>query len=234
MKVLIVYPVPFDNWDEFEPAVRRFTNSFKACPPGCDYTLVAVGTWGEPTDDVRRMFYGIKTVWQPAYDNLYDSGCWQQVAQRVPEPQDTFLVCFTSRVWFHRAGWLNHLVSARQDLGSGLYSTSASQEGGRMHLCLRAFGVDARYLISYPERLDDRSKGWGFETGKFADLVVREGGETHAVYWSGWYPWARAQAPDNIFRRGDQSNLLVFDRHSDLYAQADPEEKQRLERLTYG
>jgi hypothetical protein len=40
--------------------------------------------------------------------------------------------------------------------------------------------------------------------------------------------------PPNIFRRGDQSNCLLFDHHCDTYAAASQEERARLEAMADG
>lgn len=237
MKVHIVYPVPFDNWEEFRPHVARFTNTLKRHPAGRDYTLWAVANWGEPTDSVREMFYGLKTFWLGIYEDVFDGGSWQRVASMV-SPND-FLVCCTSRVYFHRAGWLNHLMTGRNQGQPGIYSTSASREICP-HPCLRCFGVDALLLREYPNPINTRQQGLAFETGKgssegsFSDIVERDGYSVRVVYWSGIYDRENWFSPDNIFRKGDQSNLLVFDRHTEQYDHADESRKKVLNELTYG
>jgi hypothetical protein len=40
--------------------------------------------------------------------------------------------------------------------------------------------------------------------------------------------------PENIFRRGDQSNLLVWDRHTEIFAKASEEERAKLAKLSDG
>ena len=45
------------------------------------------------------------------------------------------------------------------------------------------------------------------------------------VTWDGVYGESEWRIPENIFRRGDQSNSLLFDRHFDLYEATDSEGK---------
>jgi hypothetical protein len=54
------------------------------------------------------------------------------------------------------------------------------------------------------------------------------------VYWNSIVDLNDCRSYSNVFRKGDQSNLLVFDRRTDEYQQANPAEKKRLERLADG
>lgn len=210
--------------------------SFKKFRPECDYTLYPVAIWGEPTDSIRSMFYGTKHRWLAYYKNGCDAGCWQESAAIFG--QGDFLVCCTSRVYFHKSGWLERLTEARELHGPGLYSTSASMES-KPHLCLRFFGVDAMFMRGYPLEITDRPLGRNLEVGDgaFDSLGAHcrsHGGTSCAVYWNGEHFTNSMFRQPNIFRRGDQSNLLAWDRHTLLYAEASDEEKKRLETLTFG
>ena len=56
----------------------------------------------------------------------------------------------------------------------------------------------------------------------------------YVVYWDGVRRWEHCQKPDNIFRKGNQENLLVWDKHTDAFFKADLEEKQRLHDVCFG
>lgn len=233
----IIYPIPFDNWSEFKPYVDRFAKTLKQFPPGIHYELFPVSIFGTPTNEVLELFYDTKARWGVSYwGNGCDAGCWQTAASKIFLPQD-FIVCCTSRVFFFKENWLEKLVEARESGGAGVYSTSASKET-QPHLCLRCVGVDAEFLATYPVTITDRPTGRNLEVGdlgnpNLAQHVMNLGGAANVVYRSGRHPLEDAFEAENIFRRGDQSNLLVHDRHTEIYREADAEEKKRLERLTF-
>jgi hypothetical protein len=54
------------------------------------------------------------------------------------------------------------------------------------------------------------------------------------VTWDGDYDLPEWRKPDNIFRRGDQSNLIVRDRHADAYEVSTEAGKRVLEVLANG
>lgn len=225
---IIVYPVPLDNWNTFRPAVMRFTETMKEFPPGCPYVLIPVFNWGTPVDDIRSMFYGLKCQYDYYFSDGADAGSWQHVALRH---SDRFLICLTTRCYFFRAGWLYRLVQERKRHGPGLYTTSASHEGGTMHACLRAFGVDAEFLANY-QAIESRDQGTHFEAdGTFMNFVENNSGTTKLVLWDHCLDKPEWFSKENRFRNGNQEQMLVWDRHSDAYKNASPEEKQRLERM---
>jgi hypothetical protein len=48
------------------------------------------------------------------------------------------------------------------------------------------------------------------------------------VTWDGFYLRDEWRKAPNIFRRGDQSNCLMFDRHHEIYEASTPQQKIRL------
>ena len=62
-------------------------------------------------------------------------------------------------------------------------------------------------------------------------MIETQGGSVKLVTWDGCYEKKDWFSVPNRFRDGDQSNLLIRDKHSDAYASASPEEKERLERM---
>lgn len=233
MRNIIIYPVAFDAWHIFHRDVREFADSFKKYPPGIDYELWAMCCWGEPIDDVRDWFYGIKTKFLPHY-----SGCESSVVHRetVEIIDDAFVICFTTRTFFHRAGWLKRLCEAREKYGYGLYGCSTSLEADP-HICTRSYALDAQIFRSWPGKITNREDAWILERGD--QSLTR-------WCWSNRLPtvqvlWDSEQAnpkdwrkPDNIFRRGNQEQILVWDRHTRVYSEADEEEQKKLEQLTDG
>ena len=69
-----------------------------------------------------------------------------------------------------------------------------------------------------------------FESGanSITSWADRAGYPTVLVTVDGRYFKGNWRKPANIFRRGDQSNMLIHDRHTQLLENASPEEKRKL------
>lgn len=237
MKTVIAYPIPFDGWTIFKPFVERFVDTFRKVIKGADCEVMPVCNWGEPTDEVREMFRDIKTRFLYYYGNGCDVGSWQHAAgfcELFPNP--VFLVCMTTRSYFHMDGWLYRLVFEREKYGPGLYTTSASHEGGTLHPCLRAFGVDAEDMRAYPVKHESREFGTEFEAHcHFANWLESERKRAvRLVSSAGCYDRPDWFTIPNRFRTGDQSGVIIWDKHTDLWRDAGPEEKERLTKMSEG
>lgn len=237
MNPVIVYPLPFDDWREFEKYAIRFTDTFRQYPPGIrDYEVVAVCIWGHPTDAVKSMFYGIKTRYVAYCQQGCDIGAAQMVAKDYSKGH--FIIAMTSRCYFHREGWLSRYMQARDDHGPGLYGATASHEGGKAHICTRGYAMDADLWNRYPHLINRREFGEKFEVGEWCvtDFVRGLGGALVQVTWDREHleekwrdPWEK-----EIYRRGDQNACLIWDKHTDLWRDASPEMKQHLSDLADG
>lgn len=75
-----------------------------------------------------------------------------------------------------------------------------------------------------------------FESGawNFSKWYEDMGYQVWMVTWDGMYARADWRTPENVFRKGDQSNLLVSDRHTALYAEADANTKAYLKKQADG
>ena len=191
--------------------------------------------WREPTDEEREIFNGINTVFITYMDHGADIGSSQHAAGLLCD--DAFMVMMTSRCYFHKEGWLKLMVDARVKYGSGLYGCSANHDTHRLHVCTRAYAMDSVDFKSYPHIITNRLMGPLFEIGEaneFGNLM--EWMETtrkkpaRLVFFDqvaekkDWFTIA------NRFRDGDQSNMLAWDKHTDLYRDATDEGKVLLKR----
>lgn len=234
MRVIISLPLPFDVWSVYEPHIIKFCETFRRYPPGHDYELWSMCNWGEPTDEIRSWFYGIKTRFVFYNENGCDIGGHQTIAN---QQRQCFIVGMTSRCYFHRANWLGLMMAARENYGPGLYGCSASGQGGRLHLCTRAFGLDSDIWRRYPYEIDSRTKGPMFEVGDERKNImefVNTKAKTFVVHWDNVF-----QIPDEVekyfaspgrFRDGHQNAMLVHDYHTDLYSNASEENKSKMVR----
>lgn len=228
MKPIVVYPIPFDAWDEFERYVYRFTHTLKMHPPGCDYELAVVCNWGQPTDEIRHLFYGLKARFVEYNGHGCDIGSAQHVANQAPA--DSFILALTSRCSFHRPGWLARYMAAREKYGSGIYGAFASWEGGRPHICTRGYAMDSDLWKQYPYNIDTRQKGQRFEVGEWCvtDFVRRRGLPAIQVLWDNEQGFKDWRKPEGIFRSGRQNACLIWDKHTEAYENASLEEKAHL------
>lgn len=248
MRTVVVYPFPLERRDTFERFARRYVESYLKYPPWCEHEFVVAPMNGEmrPTD------YNIFEELHPSYMDVTNSGldigCAQQVSKYLScnyDGQYDFAVFSTSRVYFHRPGWLKRLVDAREKYGDGLYGATGSYEcpNGEPekfpnpHMRTVLYGCNPKHMaelaVLYP--VTDRASAHSFEAGdhNFARWFKEKGMPVKMVTWAGEWDEPYWRAPHGcFFRQSNQSNILCFDRHSDAYRDASPEEKRRLERIT--
>lgn len=235
MRALIIYPLPLDAWATFEPFARRFCKTFREHRPLYDdYKVIVTVQGGKIIDDIALMFYGINTMFLEYSGGGCDIGGAQFVAYNYASTED-FLINMTSRCHFHREGWLARFMEARTKYGPGLYGASASHEGGTPHICTRAYALDASLMRDYPHLIDTRAKGQKFECGEWCltSWIKSRKLPTVQITWDSEQDEDHWRDPkeQGIYRRNNQSAMLVWDRHSDIYRDASAEEKIRLEKM---
>lgn len=243
MRVLISLPLPFDAWDTYGTYVKRFCDTFREFDPGHPCEIWAVENHERTPDDVKEWFKGLPVVFSPYNQNGCDLGGHQSIALD-PYNKDTFIVGMTSRCYFYRDNWLRVMMNDRKTHGRGLYGCSASREGGDLHICTRAFGMDASLWREYPYLIETRGMGPFFEVGtdnpvgSLYSWVKNNGWNVRVVHWresfnmrinQDWYFESK-----NRFRDGDQSQMLVHDYHTDYHRDAKAEVKRDLESKAKG
>lgn len=190
--------------------------------------------------DKNEVFAGVPARFESYHGTGWDCGAAQYAAQIV---DCDFLVCANAGVYFWRAGWLRRLAEARAEHGEGLYGASASYETlpfvpGEInpHIRTSFYGCDPKTFRQFPFRIDSREKCFQFESGEwnFTRWFMDRGQTCQMVTWDGCYQSQDFRTPPNIFRRGDQSNLIVRDRHMDMYELADRKRRGELEKFADG
>ncbi len=235
MKIQVVIPVPTESeeaWVMFKPYIQRFCDTWRQYPPGVRCTLFAVTQGVDSTDEIRDIFTGLPTRFV-RHDHGMDLGAQQYIAMMS---DDAFQVNMTSRCYFHRENWLARMVSARIKHGPALYGISTSREGGRMHICTRGHAYDVDTFKLYPHDITSRNQGVFFEvgSGNLLKFYRRIGMEGYVVFWCGERMVDDLTFIEGGFRDGDQGQMLFFDKHTDYYAAADDQEKERLRSLMLG
>jgi hypothetical protein len=230
MKVTVVF-VRVVNKPEYSPGEQRLMYSYLRFKPKYPHDLVIIDRCGDSPDNVT----GAKHI---RYDqNGWDCGAWQFAGANI---HTDLLVCFNSSCQITGEGWLERFVFAVELHGDGLYGPLTSYEVVP-HIRTPCMIFQPKIINDYPETVKTRDDTWRFEslgwpdgTPNFTQWVKNHGGKTMLVTWDGVYDYSDWRKPDNIFRRGDQSNLIVKDRHCEAYEVSDAAGKATLERLADG
>lgn len=238
MKICVIYLRVIKKSDPSYPVLKdygestaRFIDTYTRFRPDVPHDLVVGNCGGYQPDS---LFDGLAHDQITVLSRGYDTGSYQEL-NRLMLWYDVVVACNT-HVHFHRRDWLDALASAAQFFGPGVYGPTASYENWP-HLRTPCIAYHPGILEEYPLRVTDRGQCCLFEHGplNFSKWAHDQGYPSMLVTadrqcWK-INDWRK---PPDIFRRGDQSNVLVGDRHTELYAQAGTAEKAALERLANG
>lgn len=225
--------------DEFNEAARKFVATYREQPAGQEHKLFIVFCNGDPTPEMEAIYEGLDCAHRPYNGPGMDVGA-QQAASRTTNGE--FIVSANSRVFFHRAGWLKRMMECREEHGPGVYAAMASFEGcplGQVwpnpHLRTAFYGMDSKLWLEFPHTVNSRDDSFRFESGEWniANWCEAQGYQARLVTWDGCWERKDWRTPPNLFRRGDQSNCIVWDRHNEIFA-ANPGAHAHLEGLANG
>jgi hypothetical protein len=210
---------------------KRFTATYMEFIPPIEHGLhiCCCGAYS-PKDMEGRLVARVSEIHR-YYGAGWDIGAFQHCANSI---NADLLVCLSTPVYFHRADWLEKIVAAVEKHGDGLYGTMASYEHSP-HIRTSCFAVNPRHLREYPNVINTRERARFFESTDWNFSAWME--RSHPVILvlpDGTYQRTDWRKYPNIFRRGDQSNVLVRDRHWDIYHVAGLEERAALEKAAEG
>lgn len=226
--------------DEFNAEARRFISTYKEFPAGCQHDLIIVFCNGKPTPEMIEIYEGLTPR------NIFYVGQGRDIgAQQFAalELEHDFIVCANSRSFFHKAGWLSRLVECRLAHGPGIYSVMASYEGcplGQVwpnpHLRTAFYGMDRKLWREFPHTINSREDSFRFESGEWniSNWCLDNEYRALLVSWGGCWEKHEWRLVPNGFRSGDQSNCMVFDRHTTIFFALPPPVQAQLERLANG
>jgi hypothetical protein len=213
----------------FETFTRRFIETYTAHPAGVEHQLI-VGVVGQDLNGSRRRaFDSLKCRFMDLPADGWGITCFQKIARNL---DSNFAVFCEAKTYFHRAGWLEKMVEARMSFGEGLYGGSGHSLECFPHLRTALFGCHPKALSSF-RPITTREEAGRFEHGK-DNFTNSFKSCAHSVMWDGVLHYPFNMVTKNNFRDGDQSNLLAFDRHTDLYSDATEERKRILEKQSQG
>ncbi len=237
MKLALMYIYPLDARDEFRPNANLWASSYLKFKPVEEHEVIICLPNGIATDADRSIFTGVNCSFVDYGGGGWDIGAFQHVAAQC----DADLMVFTnSRVHFWKHGWMTRFVEVYNAMGpKGLYGASGSYESCCLeqvrrwpnpHIRTACFATDPKVLRRFPYLVNSRDDGFRFESGewKFMEWYEDHGYPVMVVTWDGWYDKHNWRKPPNIFRKGDQTNCLVWDRHHDMYFRAPDQERHFL------
>lgn len=224
-RVAVVYVFPLVGQPEHDVNARRFVSTYCEFPPLHDHSLHVVFNGGAPSAENLAVFDGIEVQFHRHDNSGWDIGAFQMAAAAI---DCDIVVCLGANSHFKRAGWLRRMVEAVRLHGDGLYGASASYERNP-HVRTTAFWCDPMLIRAYPKKVVSYDDRYEFEASdsSITRLAEHIGLGCWTVTWEAEYPKKDWRTPPNIFRRGDQSNSLVFDRYFELYEAMDEEARAR-------
>lgn len=245
LKIELVY-IYVGGETVYDQYAERFIATYYCCPPNLEHISTIVCNRGLPISKLRDKFELLPHCRFLKHNNHgQDIGGFISAARHS---QSDAILCLGANCYFHRAGWLERLLQAWVEHGPGIYCTSTSYEA-TVHFNTTGFLCARALLANYPYTMITKNDRYNFEHGKAWQVqginkpdteyyrvwwrsVYQQGYPVMLVTWDGVYPWWHWRSPLNILRRGDQSNLLIWWKHVDLYFNADPIQKAQWRRLT--
>ncbi len=212
----------------------RWLESYMNFKPECQHEVIIINRYADSPD---KMFDSIATKYLLYSGGGWDCGTWKFAGQNI----DTdLLVCFNSSCVITGDGWLKRFVDAVEEHGDGLYGPLTSFDI-IPHVRTPCMIFQPKIVNVYPGMVENREDTYRFEvfgypdgTPNFTQYTRMNGYKTMLVTWDGVYDLPDWRKPPNIFRRGDQSNLIVKDRHCEAYEVSDDRNKAMLETLADG
>lgn len=232
MKICLLYTRVIKNHDPnwkaplpYDQSAVRFLQSYLQHRPKIPHELIVANCGGEGDsmfDQVAIRFYRDD-------GGGYDCGTYQAIGSKL---DCDFVLGLNSHCHFWRDGWLEQFAEAFSVFGKNtIYGASGSYERNR-HIRTPAIAFTPEIMSQYPQRVNDRKGAEEFEQN-FTIWAESKGYMAIVVATDGNYTLSRIKAIKAGFRRGDQSNMLIKDRHVLVYDSATPEMKAHLESVTY-
>lgn len=223
---------------EYNHGAQRWLDSYLKFMPSIEHFLVVINRYQDGDD----MFDDVAHDYLRYDGGGWDCGSWKFAARNIDDVEDPFLICFNSSTYITGHGWLERLLEARKQHGKGLYGPLASMEINP-HIRTPCMAFDPEIANQYPHEVMTRDDTYRFEVFGFHHppnpqnftLWTRGMGyATKMVTWSGCYDLRDCRKPPNVFRHGDQSDLMIKDRHCDAYEASDLLGKEVLRKLADG
>lgn len=236
MKIVVLYlriiKKSDPNWKEplaYDPSSKRFLESYKKFKPITPHELVVVNCGSEKHDG---MFDEVAARYETDMGTGYDCGTYRTIGAA----QDADLVFgLNTHTYFWRNDWLEPFIKTLSLVGPGIFGVTGSYEL-YPHLRTPALAFSPEIVRKYPHPVTNRWEAGEFEHGpeNIALWAMNMGYPSILVAPSGEYGVDQWRDLPNGFRRGNQTDCFVYDRHTDAYKQANKEVKWQLTRKADG
>lgn len=216
----------------FNESHERFVRTYKQFKPIIPHRLLVVCYNGERDAETDKLFAGLNPDYTYYNGNGRDIGAYLNIGRTL---DSDFVVCCNSNVHFHRPNWLERMVEAFQLHGPGVYGPVGSYETAP-HLRTFCIATTPSLLRKYPFNVTNLEEAYRFESGiwNFTSWVSQQGLPALMVMPDGELKQSDWRKPQNIFRRGDQTNCLIWDRYTHLYFHASVADQIRQSALADG
>lgn len=237
MKISLVYlryigKLPSGHPDRvvYGDCERRFHDTYLKFRPSISHDLIIVNLYDNKSES--DYFDDIATQTMHDTGPGRDIGTYQRI---IPKLDCDLVLCMSTGVHFWREEWLEIIAESADTHGTGIYGTCASFEHNP-HIRTGCISFTPNLISKYPYVVDTTEKACAFEAGpeNFSLRSIKSGYSVMLVTGDGCYQRQDWRKPDNIFRRGNQSNCLIWDKHTDIYFKASKNEREALSRLADG
>lgn len=162
MRVCLTYIFPQLNLPVYQPAARRFAESYMQNPPGlADHEIHVFLNAGTGPGPIQERTFSPLPVKFHDYSNWgKDIGAFQHAADTI---DCDLLVCMGSFVHFPQPSWLDLIVRSYEDYGPGVYGAFAFHQP-MPHIRTTIFWLPPMLLQAYPHQVGDQNR-YGFEHG---------------------------------------------------------------------
>lgn len=209
---------------------QRFVDSYRNHPPGAEHTTTIICNGGPPSPEQQALFNPLPNVKFLEHDDSgWDIGGFVKASHHS---HAEMMLCLGGPGYVKRTGWLARMREAWVKHGVGFYGSLATYEV-RPHINTSGFWCHPQMLRSYPHRVVTKEERYAFEHG-YNSLwltVLNAGLPALLVTWCGEYNWWHWRLPNNVYRRGDQSNCLTYFKHTDLFDIASPADREGMSAL---
>lgn len=231
MKVaLVTIRVPHDR--NYDGVAQRWQDTYLKFRPQMPHDLVVVDSDREGPPPEALMSYVTKRLVYTG--GGWDCGTWIFVGRELDAD---LLVCCNTSTYYERTGWLERLVAAAGKHGKGLYGPMCSL-AHHPHVRTPCMAFQPEVIRDYPHVINSRPLTYRFEClgghDNFTLWCKGRGYAVKQVTWDGEQDISDWRKPPNVFWKGDQSNLLVKDRHANRYDTGTPESRRQLNKEANG
>lgn len=243
MQTCFLYIYPLDNRDEFSKFAQRFADAYIQHKPGTKHVLYVAFVNGDPEAGDYAIFSGIKAEFIQVQSGGVDIGAAQAALDQI---DCDYLVTGTSRMYPYKPNWLKRMVEVRKEFGPGLYGAMASYEINSLdpsmpfpnrHIRTCFYGFEKEiWRTRYPYKIKNREHAYLFESGAWSQTqwALDCGMPVRMITWDNSYGPEQWHTVPGRFRHNNQESVLVRDRHTQLWEEADPDIKRLWSKRAWG